>query len=346
MNSVNAGPEPFRIEEITIPSSTSWVEVKKLVDRKAIAPDGSSIHIRTSEFGTRGPSITIPKPKGVYRILCLGGNGVFSGELAEEQTIPGLLQKYLDDAGTHAEVINAGCPQSGPLGHTLRYRTSLSAVQADLVLLCISIDDLALDTELRGALRLDEDRHPAYAAHPAALKSERIPTDVVRREFLCATWLMDWAIHSFGSKTPPHPILIPQEGGYGRRELGPVASLSRMVSADYGRLIVSTTPTAWGLEQTRSAITHQRPTFSDDVRKTLVALQISDKVPVHDMTSDLCQMQDPRSLFSLRDGTMTAAGNELYAQSLARYLMQFIPELVPASTQATLPVPPLKTGRN
>jgi len=336
-HSFNDTPGPLQLEEIVAPSATSWIEVRRLIDRKHLRSDGTVCELRTNEFGTRGASITVPKPRGTYRILCLGGNGVFGTDLPEDQTIPALLQKSLSGSGTPVEVINAGCPQAGPLGHVLRYRTSLSALQPDLIILCVSIDDLALDVDVRGALHLDASRQPAYAAHPVALHATRSPADGVRKEFLFASWTMDWAIRNFGAKAPANPVLVPQEGGYGRRELGPIVSLAQMVTADYGRLIVSTTPSAWGLEQTRSAISHQRPTFADDIRKTLLELQVSDLAPVHDMTADLCQMPDPRALFSSRYGCLTEAGNQLYAESLARSLSQLIPELHPTSRQAGQP---------
>ncbi|HWL08743.1 MAG TPA: hypothetical protein VNQ76_10070, partial [Planctomicrobium sp.] len=191
-DSVDSKGPPVSPDEITIPSPTSWTEVRRLVDFKYVLPDGASGHIRTNELGIRGPSVAIPKPLGTYRILCLGGSNLFGAEVAEEETVTAYLQNNLSlSNGVKIEVINGGCPKSGPLSHVLRYRSTLSALQPDLVLLCVSVDDLVYDLDVRGALRLDPFRQPAYAAHPASLKHDFSAVDGIRRDFVSISWLID-----------------------------------------------------------------------------------------------------------------------------------------------------------
>lgn len=342
----------FRTEDLIAPSSKSWTEVRPLIDLEHKVPHAGIIRIRTNELGLRGPSITVPKPDGVFRILCLGGTGIFGTDVPEGDTLSTALQRHLtQQSGAEIEVINGGCPQTGPLAQVLRYRAGLQSLQADLVVLCISIEDLSHDTDVRRALRLDRFRQPAYAAHPGALTRNTNLAEEARNDFLCLSWTMDWITRTLVSRNQ-HPFFIPQEGGFGRRELGVIASLSKMVEANRGMLVVSAAPSAWGLEQTRSAMMHQRPTFGDDIYRILNELQISDQIPVHDVLPDFCGLPDPRSAFSPRAGCLTASGNDLYARSLAAYLMNRAPNLaqflssprasqdsvIPASNQRLVPL--------
>ncbi len=338
VQTVKSGGPTLGPDEITIPSASSWIDVRPLMDLKYKLSSGETCHIRTNELGVRGPSYAIPKPRGTFRILCLGGTGIFGADMNEDAALPAQLQKQLSQmSGVNVEVINAGCPQSGPLSQVLRYRATLASLQPDLVLMCLSVDDLVYDLDVRGALRVDSSRQPAYAAHPAALTSDVTAVDGVRRDFLSVSWVMDWACGAFISSERQHPLLVPQEGGYGRRELGPIASLSQIASANYSRLIVSTAPSAWGLEQARSAMAHQRPTFGDDLRKVLVELKVSDQVPVYDVLPEFCQNQDSKALFSSRRGCLNTVGHQLYAESLARYLTQTVPELIRRDANSAFP---------
>ncbi|WP_437194398.1 hypothetical protein [Planctomicrobium sp. SH527] len=339
--SLNPGVAEFRTENLIIPSSKSWTEVRPLIDIEHTIPNGGSVRIRTNELGLRGPSITVPKPDGVFRILCLGGTGIFGTDVPEGDTLSTALQRCLiQQSGAEIEVINGGCPQTGPLAQVLRYRAGLQSLQADLVVLCISIEDLTHDTDVRKALRLDRYRQPAYAAHPGALLRNTNLAEEARNDFLCLSWTMDLITRTLVNRNQ-RPFFIPQEGGFGRRELGVIASLSKMVEANQGMLIVSASPSAWGLEQTRSAMMHQRPTFGDDINRILHELQVADRIPIHDVLPDFCGLPDPRSAFSSRAGCLTASGNDLYARSLAVYLMNRAPNLAhflssPRATQSSV----------
>ncbi len=342
-SSFNSKPEVVLPDELTVPSPTSWREVRPLLSVENQLPDGVRQHIRTNELGIRGPSFAIPKPAETLRVLCLGGSGIFGCDVAEQETLPACLQQILAPYSHRPiEVINAGCPEAGPLAHVLRYRSKLAALQPDIVILCVGLDDLIHDVDVRGALRLDERRQPAFAAHPGSLKTGGNAADEVCKDFLCASWAKDWFWTTIGGRSLPPAVLTPQEGGYGRRELGPIASLAQMVTANGGRLLISTTPSAWGFEQARSAAVHQRPSFADDIRRVLVDLQLSDRVTVHDVLPELCQQSDPKLLFSIRRGCLTGPGNQQYASSLARFLLQNAPEL----TQRVPGIPRSNMGPN
>ncbi len=65
---------------------------------------------RINNFGFRGPDFQMPKPSGVYRIICLGDSVTFGWSLEDSETYPAQLQNLLRQKhpGCKMEVINLG----------------------------------------------------------------------------------------------------------------------------------------------------------------------------------------------------------------------------------------------
>lgn len=354
MASRDPNPNFVKAEDLVKASPICWLEPRRLLDVRTQISNGESIGIRTNELGLRGSSVMIPKPNDVFRILVLGGSSIFGMEQEESQTIPAHLQRYLTaNTGLRTEVINAGVPSSGPLCHFLRYRNGLSALQADLVILCVSVDDLSFDSQVRSALRLDDARLPAYSSHPGAVKGPESTLESLRRDYLSISWSLDWLANSMSGPARP-PVITSPEGGYGKRELGAIAALSELVQNNNSLLIVSPIPSAWGVEQTIQAVRHQRPTFSDDLRRVLSELKVSQRVPVHDVILNFCEIPEPRRNFSSTLGLLTTAGGDTYSQTLAEFLMTRVntladarerrainglqPIIMPAANEVAVPV--------
>ncbi len=66
----------------------------------------------TNSIGFRGPDVTVPKPEGVFRIVCLGGSTTYSDAVADDETYPVQLQAMLRQRhpDRNIEVVNAGVP--------------------------------------------------------------------------------------------------------------------------------------------------------------------------------------------------------------------------------------------
>jgi hypothetical protein len=335
------GVTPFSEDDLTVPSAKSWVDVHPLLDVHHLSPDGEYVRIRTNEWGLRGSMVDVPKPRGTFRILCLGGDNLFAPDLGEEQTLPMALQRYLaQHTALQVEVLNGGCPHAGPLTQLLRYKTHLSALQPDLVLLCLSVDDLQHDLDVRGALRLDHQRQPAFAAHPGALLPGFHLADAACREFVCLTWMKQWALQVVGTGARRGSQRTLEEG-YGRRELGSIVSLAQIVSANYSNLIITTTPSTNGIDQVRSAMSQQRATFSDDLQRLLSEFKITDKVQVHNALGAISRLNQTQGYFSVRSGHLNSDGNDRYAQSLAKFLLEAVPDLTQVASPSGPAASPL-----
>jgi len=337
---LNARAPLNQLEELIAPDETSWINVKPLIDVNLVAGSSRSIHIQTDEHGLRGPSTVLPKPRGTYRILCLGGDNVFGSGLEIRETLPDRLQRILNlHSGLPVEVINAGCPNAGPLINLLRYRTRLSALQPDLVILCLNEEDLGYDRDVRGALHLDEARNPAYASHPGVRGQGSSVLDGVCDEFLVADWLLGWAGNVAGmrSRTASHSKAPVREGI--QRDLAAIVPLSQLISGQFGHLLISISPSPWGVDRAKNAIDKTQSSFARDVGTFLENVHLSAQIEIHDGLTSFSQAEKAHHYFSPQTGALSAEGNHLYAQQLAAYLLETIPGLsgTPASSQQTTP---------
>lgn len=78
----------------------------------AVGPGGPGANSINS-LGYRGPEVAVPKPAGVYRILCVGNSVTVGVNIHNDTTYPGILQCFFDAApvaGRRVEVVNAGVP--------------------------------------------------------------------------------------------------------------------------------------------------------------------------------------------------------------------------------------------
>jgi len=332
-------PQVSVLEELITPDEATWIDVRPLMDQKWSFDNAPEVRIRTNEQGLRNASISIPKPRGVYRILCLGGDNVFGSRQDVKESLPVKLQQALArHSGMPVEVLNAGCPHAGPLINLLRYRSHLSTLQADLIIFCLNEEDLHYDRDVRGALHLDPNKNPAYASHPG-LRGRGSPfMDGLCAEFVTADWLLGWAgdiagMRSASSKTNTVPLRDSIH-----RDLAAIVPLSELVSGNFAHLLISISPSAWGVDRARNSLDKSQSSFAEDVRHFLKDVRLSQQVEVHDGLAAFIRPGEVASYLSAETGDLSSQGNELYAQQLATFLLQTIPGL--NGTPATSRVPP------
>ncbi len=113
-----------------------WLEFQPNVDQN----DFYVFH--SNNVGFRGRDIAVPKPPGVFRIVCIGGSTTAEGE-TDEMTYPAILEKKLRrHFKTEAiEVVNGGVYGINSVGEVQRMPDYL-ALQPDLILHYNVVNDL------------------------------------------------------------------------------------------------------------------------------------------------------------------------------------------------------------
>jgi len=98
----------------------------------------------TNNHGFRGPDITVPKPAGVFRIVCIGGSTTEEG--AEDGTYPYLMEQWLraEHPGLRLEVVNCGVCGMTTTRHLMRLPDYFQ-LDPDLIILYEGVNDIAHD---------------------------------------------------------------------------------------------------------------------------------------------------------------------------------------------------------
>jgi lysophospholipase L1-like esterase len=97
-----------------------------------------------NSLGYRGPETTIEKPKGVYRIVCMGGSTTFGlTEPREDHTYPQWLQKLLNEniPSQRFEVINAGVPGWSSAESSISLHARLLELKPDMTVSYEGVND-------------------------------------------------------------------------------------------------------------------------------------------------------------------------------------------------------------
>ena len=144
----------------------------------------------TNNFGFRDLEVTVPKPPGVFRIVCIGGSTTEEGG-SKETTYPRLVEQHLKARfGDHVEVCNAGL--MGMTTFTMLTRIEhYMAMEPDLLLFYGGVNDishnyLALWLELRGDSARRIERSHALRRY---FNRRLLPPDDEIRAFLRRTTL-------------------------------------------------------------------------------------------------------------------------------------------------------------
>ena len=106
---------------------------------------GVSEQFSVNNAGLRDDDVILPKPPGVFRVLCLGASTTEEGP-ENDLTYPNILE-YLANSkfgGQHVDVVNAGISGMNSLKHKLKLADYL-ALQPDLIITYIAVNDICHD---------------------------------------------------------------------------------------------------------------------------------------------------------------------------------------------------------
>ena len=110
----------------------------------AMRPGFQSPNISTNSFGLRSPEVSVPKPRGTFRILLLGDSFTFGLRVGADEVFARRLEQQLRARfpSVPVEVVNAGVISYCPLLEYLQYRHHLHSLDPDLVVLNFDMSDV------------------------------------------------------------------------------------------------------------------------------------------------------------------------------------------------------------
>ncbi len=153
----------------TNPSDDSFLDYSQelgiVTPRPNYERHGNSSSVRINSLGFRGDDITLAKPPGTVRIVCVGASTTFcTGVSSNEAAWPRLLEKEISQKypNTKWQVVNAGVPGYCMSQSLINLKRRVLPLDPDLVIFYEAHNQLANDTrELareRGVIQPDEDR--------------------------------------------------------------------------------------------------------------------------------------------------------------------------------------------
>lgn len=112
----------------------------------AVAPQGRDVNC-INNVGFRGEDISVPKPPGVYRILCVGDSATNGVNVHNSQTFPGILGEMLQKTkfkdSIHVEVVNAGVPGYLSDHHLYLLDNNYLRLEPDLIVFMMGVTDVS-----------------------------------------------------------------------------------------------------------------------------------------------------------------------------------------------------------
>lgn len=130
---------------------------------------GRNIHIKINALGFRGEEISLEKPAGTFRIVCLGASTTFSAEVSSNDKMwTHRLQEMLRAAhpDRRIEVINAAVGGYVSADNLKRLKHHVLALDPDLVIYYEANNEIVKDTQelaaARGLIAPDGGRQPAW----------------------------------------------------------------------------------------------------------------------------------------------------------------------------------------
>jgi hypothetical protein len=311
-------------------------------------PDtGEEIEISANSHGLRGPEVTVPKPPGVYRVLCLGDETVLGLATSEPHTMPARLQELLQArTRLRVEVLNGGVPGDCPLLAWLRLRHSWLTLQPDLVLMHIDMSDIADDRRFRRHTQIDRTGTPVACPHPSYhlvardgqwWRDLRLPALLMRNAGILgpadltrpaavddpaavSAWLRD---------NPPDWAL------YVQQSLMPLEDIHRAADGVGATFLVMISPQPWQVSADASAGPGVREAagvapgalFAGRAPFDAIAAFAAERgIDCCDTSTAFRNFAEPARLYLRNSHYLSRYGHELYARVVAEFLANRLPE--------------------
>ncbi len=334
-------------DELVVPSWLTHHQVKPVRSITGTNPDtGETFETQTNSFGLRGVEPTIPKPDGMLRVVVLGDETIFGLDVADQDTFTARLEKLLQAAYRRpVEVINAGVPGDCPLIAALRLKHELLSLNPDLVICHFDMSDVAEDYSYRRFATLGHGDEPLACPHPLLEKPAAGVSQQWGDHFLLAKWGQRQLAKFWRQKRPDEPTddIDHPLGKFAwladkppaswtphiQQALASLGDLSRVTAAGPSRLLVITCPTPWQVSATASSgegVREEAGVPTDEFYRSTLPFQLLAQaakargLTLCDASEEFRRQANPDRLFFNNAPRLSAAGHELYAILVAKFL--------------------------
>lgn len=107
-----------------------------------------AVEITTNRLGFRDDEFAVEKADGQFRILAVGDSFTYGLGVPLELTWPQLVEDELASDGRDVEVINAGCPNTGPVDYLDWFRRDGVRFDPDLVIVGLCLNDMSAEVPM------------------------------------------------------------------------------------------------------------------------------------------------------------------------------------------------------
>lgn len=282
---------------------------------------------RTNSLGLRDDrELTIPKPRGVVRVLMLG-DSYTEGYYAED-TVSARLEARLTNLfpDVKHEVINGGCSSYSPLLEYLRLKHQLVQLEPDLVVVNVDPSDIFDDAERYGATAVFDATGEPLAAG-----------GYVNRFRRGAEWIKDWSylarVASWYWRTrhadkgsaemtyvPYHSSIPPESAQWQKEVAATMANLRRIIEYCRNRRIriaVTTYPHRRHLAPNPGEALWHR-----GYERRIQELCDKEHVPFHSAYDDIAAAyRVGQPLYWESDVHFTPVGQRVWSESIIRFYL-------------------------
>lgn len=305
------------------------------------------VKVTLNSYGLRGPEPSVPKPPGVYRILCLGDDVTFAPQVDESETFCAKLAEQLQQVSPiKIEVLNAGVPDYCPLLSYLQLKHQLLALQPDLVILNFDMSDIADDYHFRRFTAMDANGEPLSCQHPdldlpKSMHSAKVEDAFLLPEFLKCRARCLWSEQAFREKgldiscpTGKYCWLAddpPDWSVHIEQAFTGVTAIQKLVNTIHGELIVALHPAPWQVSEIATdgpgvrekvGVEQGQRFGSTQPFQTISASCRAAGIPCSDSSPSFMNAENPEELFLKNAAAFSPEGHALQATELARYVVE------------------------
>lgn len=334
-------------QKLIVPSVSRHHQLAACSEQILVNEAGEETAISINSWGLRGPEPLVPRESNVFRVIVLGDEMVFGQDVAWGQSLTQLLQRELQyGLQRNVEVINACQPESSPLLAYLHARQNLAALQADLVILAVSMDDVADDQNYRRLTRVAADGTPLLCT-AVSLSPAKQPKKSRLDHFAIGRWLKEHTGLLADARKPIEDKAdVRTESGqyawlrddppdwslYIEQTLWHIDLLGELVESWQAGFVVLAVPAPWqvsakaGGESLRAAegIPAGICYHSDMPAEVLGRHLAKTGFPFLDTTPDFREAANPQRFFTRNSLGMTAEGHALLAHGVGSFLLRHL----------------------